>query len=274
MKALRSSPGDVRFLEDGAFQVERRIPILEALADRNSVVGEELRLLRAKLHGLAQQRGLGCVALTSALPGEGKSTLSLGLAAAQAREPGRRVLLAEADLRRPSLSSMLGIPPAPGLSEWLNGGLDQLPVRLVKPGGFYLLSAGEAVLEQPENLSSPLMEAFLQSARRAFDMVLLDVPPVLPVADTILLQDHVDGFVLVARSRLTPRDAIIDALGRLRAEKLLGVVLNDHREYKHSYTAHAYKRYGMSYTPHAHDSSNESRTKKLDESPLALGKRS
>jgi Mrp family chromosome partitioning ATPase len=274
MKALRSSPGDVRFLEDGVFQVERRIPILEALGDRNSVVGEELRLLRAKLHGLAQQRGLRCVALTSALPGEGKSTLSLGLAAAQAREPGRRVLLAEADLRRPSLSAMLGMPPSPGLSEWLNGGLDQLPVRLVKPGGFYLLSAGEAPLEQPENLSSPLMEAFVQSARRAFDMVLLDVPPVLPVADTILLQDHMDGFVLVARSRLTPRDAIIDALGRLRAEKLLGVVLNDHREYKHSYTSHAYKRYGMSYTPHAHDTGDESRKKKLESSPLALGKRS
>jgi capsular exopolysaccharide synthesis family protein len=240
--------GDVRFLEDGVTRIERPIPIIQSLADRHSVVGEELRLLRAKVQGLAQQRVLGCVALTSALPGEGKSTISLGLATAQARERGKRVLLAEADLRRPSLSSTLGVPPAPGLSEWLNGGLDQLPMRLIEPAGFFLLSAGQAPLERPENLASPLMEAFIQSARKAFDFVLLDVPPVLPVADTILLQDLVDGFVLVTRSRLTPREAVLDALGRLRPEKVLGVVLNDHREYKHSYTSYAYQRYGMGYS--------------------------
>jgi Mrp family chromosome partitioning ATPase len=91
------------------------------------------------------------------------------------------------------------------------------------------------------------MEALLASARRAFTFVLLDIPPVLPVADTILLQDLVDGFVVVARSRATSREAIREALGRLRGEKILGVVLNDHREYKHSYRSYGYERYGMRY---------------------------
>lgn len=240
-----TKPGTVRFLEDGVFRLTKAVPIIESLANSHSVVGEELRLLRAKLQSLGQKRGLGCIALTSALPGEGKSTVSLGLATAEARDRGRRVLLVEADLRRPSLSSTLGLPPSPGLSEWLNGGLDQLPVRLIEPAGFFLLSAGQAPLERPENLASPLMEAVIQSARQAFNVILVDAPPVLPVADTILLQDLVDGFLLVARSRLTPRAAILDALGRLRPDKLLGVVLNDHREYKHSYRSYAYKRYGM-----------------------------
>ena len=241
------APGDIHFLEDSVVRLTTPVPIIESLADRHSIIGEELRLLRAKLQAIRQQRSLGCIALTSALPGEGKSTLSLGLAAAHAREPGKRVLLAEVDLRRPSLSSTLGLAPAVGLAEWLNGALDQLPIRRVQPAGFHILSAGEVPLERPENIASPLMEALVESARRAFDLVILDAPPVLPVADTLLLQDLVDGYLVVARSRLTPREAILDALGRLRPEKILGLVLNDHREYKHSYTAQAYSRYGMKY---------------------------
>jgi capsular exopolysaccharide synthesis family protein len=239
--------GDVRFLEDGVIQPGKGVPILESLQDPHSVVGEELRLLRAKLQSLCQPRQLKCIAVTSALPGEGKSTLSVGLAAALARGPGRRVLLIEADLRRPTVSASLGLPPAPGLGEWLEGGLDQVPIRRVGSGGFFVLVAGQVSLERPEVLGSGLMEAVLRSARKAFDFVLLDATPVLPVADTILLQDLVDGFLLVARSRRTPREAILEALGRLAPDKVLGVVLNDHSEYKHSYKAHAYERYGMVY---------------------------
>jgi capsular exopolysaccharide synthesis family protein len=239
--------GDVRFLEDGVVQGGKDVPILEGLRNPHSVVGEELRLLRAKVHGLCQPRQLKCIAVTSALPGEGKSTISVGLAAALARGPGRRVLLVEADLRRPTISESLGLPPAPGLGEWLEGGLDQIPIRLVESGGFFILVAGQVSLERPEVLGSPLMEAVLRSARNAFDFVLVDAAPVLPVADTILLQDLVDGFLFVARSRLTPREAILEALSRIAPDKVLGVVLNDHREYKHSYKAYAYKRYGMTY---------------------------
>jgi Mrp family chromosome partitioning ATPase len=91
------------------------------------------------------------------------------------------------------------------------------------------------------------MAALLQSARGAFDFVVLDAPPILPVADAVLLQDLVDGFVLVVRSRLTPREAVREALGRLLPERVLGVVLNDHKEYRHSYRSYAYDRYGMAY---------------------------
>jgi capsular exopolysaccharide synthesis family protein len=240
-----AASGGVDFLLDGVVNTPQPVPIIDCLRDAHSVPGEELRLLRSQLRTLAQARSVKCVCISSALPGEGKSTIALGLSAALAREAGRRVLLIEADLRRPSVSATLGVPPSAGLAEWLNGGLDRVPLRLVQPGGFRLLVAGIAPLESPDSIGSPLMEALLSSARSAFDFVVLDGPPVLAVSDTILVQDLVDGLLLVARSRQTPREAILDALGRLRQEKVLGVVLNDHREYRHSYQAYAYQRYGM-----------------------------
>jgi receptor protein-tyrosine kinase len=241
--------GDVAFLDEGVVTQSRPCAIVASLRDAHSIVGEELRLLRSRLRTAGKSTTARCLALTSALPGEGKSTLTLGLAAAFAREPGRRVLLVEADLRRPTVSESLGLPPAPGLSEWLNGGLDQVPFRLVRPGGFSVVVAGQDPLERPESLGSPLMDALLRAARKAFDDVLVDAPPLLPVADAVLMQDLIDGFLVVVRSRATPRAAIHDALGRLRAEKVIGVVLNDHQAYRHSYSAYAYEKYGMSYGP-------------------------
>lgn len=240
---------DVRFFEDGIVNPRKSAPIIDSVRDAHSVAGEEFRLLRARVRSYCLQQGKKCIALSSALPGEGKSTVSLGLVAALARERGQRVLLVEADLRRPSISVTLGLDPAPGLSEWLDGALDQVPVRLYQPGGFFVLAAGQAAFDRPEALGSPLMDALLRSARGAFDFVILDAPPILPVADTILMQDLLDGFVLIVRSRSTPREAILDALGRLQSDKIVGVVLNDHREYRSSYKSSAYERYGMVYGP-------------------------
>src|SRR4029077_2526724 len=117
----------------------------------------------------------------------------------------------------------------------LNGTLDYVPVREVEPGGFFLVAAGQTGLERPELLGSPRMDAVLKVARRLFDLVLVDAVPVLPVADTVLMQDLVDGFQLVVRSRLTPRDAIHETLAKLRPDRVLAVVFNGHREYSTSY---------------------------------------
>jgi protein-tyrosine kinase len=231
-----TAAGDVRFVERDAVRPTRNAPMLTSLGDPQSVVGEELRALRAKVQALSQLRTLRCVAMTSALPGEGKSTISVGLATAFARGQGAR-------------SKALGLPPAPGLAEWLNGDLDEVPIRRVEPGGFFLLVAGQIGLARPEVLGAHLMEALVRAAREAFDFTLFDAPPILPVADTILLQELVDGFLLVARSRSTPREAILESLAKLQSEKIIGVVLNDHREYEHSYSSRAYERYGMVHGP-------------------------
>lgn len=237
--------GESPFRDCGTVTPSKQVPIINAVLDPQSVVGEELRLLRANLQGVCRPRQITCVAVTSALPGEGKSTISIGLAAALARGPGRRVLLIEADLRRPTIAKTLGLPPVAGLAEWLYGRVDRPPVRQVVGGGFQLLVAGQAAMQQPELLGSPKMDALLRSAREAYDFVLLDATPALPVADIVLLQNLIDGFLLVARSRTTPRAAILEALGRLDKMKALGVVFNDHKEYRHSYRSYAYKSYGM-----------------------------
>lgn len=189
------------------------------------------------------------MALTSPLPGEGKSTLSVGLAAALARQPGRRVLLIEVDLRRPSLTPALDLPPLAGLSEWLHGQIDHLPLRVVKPSGFSLLVAGQTQLDEPEILGSPRMEALLRVSRDLFDFVVLDAMPLVPVTDATIIQDLVDGFILVVRHRQTPRDAVQQGLAKLRPGRVLGVVMNDYREILPTYTSYAYRRYGMAYGP-------------------------
>jgi capsular exopolysaccharide synthesis family protein len=240
-----AAEGGVDFFLDGVVAVPHPVPIIDSLRENGSVAGEELRLLRANVRALAQERSIEILAVASALPGEGKSTIALGLAAALAREAGSSVLLIEADMRRPSISKTLSASPAPGLAEWLNGSLDRIPVRAVKPGNFHLLVAGQEPPERPENVGSLLMEALLVSARAVYDYVLLDCPPVLAVSDTILMQDLVDGLLMVVRSRLTPREGVLEALGRLRPDKVIGVVLNDHTEYRSSYRSYAYKSYGM-----------------------------
>ena len=236
---------EVGFCDEGVINPTKGVPILAGLRDPDSPVGEELRLLAAKVHDLGRERGATCIAVSSSLPGEGKSTISLGLASALAQEPGRRVLLIEADLRRPTLTRVLGVPDAQGLGDWLNSQVDYVPVRLVQPAGFFLLVAGHAGLKRPELMGSARMDALLQAARRLFHYVILDALPILPVADTILMQDLVDGFLLVARARYTPRDAIHEALARLRRDRVMGIVLNDHVERQGSYRSQAYKRYGM-----------------------------
>jgi succinoglycan biosynthesis transport protein ExoP len=244
-----SLPGEAALRDEGTITPRKVVPIIECLDDPNSIVGEEMRLFGANLLDTCRRQKVGCLALTSALPGEGKSTLSVGLASALGREPGRRILLIEADLRRPSLATTLGLAPAHGLSEWLNGTLDYAPVRYVEAGGFFLITAGETGLKRPEVLGSPRMESLLRAARRQFDLVLLDATPVLPVADTVLMQDLVDGFQIVVRSRRTPRDAIRDTLAKLRPDRIIGVVFNGHEEYRASHKYYGYRRYGMEDTP-------------------------
>lgn len=204
---------------------------------------EELRLLRVKVRTLGQERSLRCVGLASASPGEGKSTLAIGLAYAFAQEPAR-VLVVEADLRKPALEKYLGLRHATGLGEFLGTSVGKIPVRRIEPQGFDLLSAGRLKLPGAELLGVPRMDALLKLARSVYDFVIVDCPPLLPVADSLLLQDLLDGFLLVVRARHSPRETILKAVSRLKPDRLRGIVFNDHREILSRYYGYAYDRYG------------------------------
>ncbi len=141
-----------------------------------------------------------------------------------------RVLLLEADLRQPALERRLGLPRSGGVAEWLSGRGQGVPVRTLTPPGFGLIAGGRENLARPELLGSERMGALVGACRLAFGFVVVDCPPLSPVADAVAMQDLLDGFLLVVRGRYTPREAVTRAVSRLKQNRIHGVVFNSHPE--------------------------------------------
>ncbi|HKT70939.1 MAG TPA: CpsD/CapB family tyrosine-protein kinase [Terriglobales bacterium] len=208
-----------------------RVPLRQViyiLGAGQDPIKEQFRLLRTRLEDLAQTRPLKTILITSSLPEEGKTLVALNLAAALC-QPGRnKVLLLEADLRRPSCCSALGLSPVPGLAECC---ADHAPA----PGVVYrvsgldlcLLPAGERPTSAIDWLASPRMARVMAEVGSAFDWVLVDSAPLLPVADSVVLSRHCDGILLVVRRDRALKSALPEALNRFEPSKLLGLVLND-----------------------------------------------
>jgi Mrp family chromosome partitioning ATPase len=131
-----------------------------------------------------------------------------------------------------------------GLRQYLEGTSDVPKLRRSGSSGFWVLSAGSGVMESPEILSSPRMSRLLEAADRVFDLVIVDCPPLLPVADAVIVQDLLDGFVFVVRSRHSPRETIQQAVGLIKPGLIAGLVLNGQRDILPTYRGYAYRRYG------------------------------
>ena len=177
-------------------------------------------------------REIKTVLVTSAIPGEGKTTTALNLARTMA-ERGERVLLIDADLRRGRVDSALGTPGARGLADLVAGGvgIDEVLQEVETDGGAALtyLTAGSAS-EHPTNLLRSVRARLLvQWASRKFDHVVIDSPPVHAVADAAVLAQYADGVVVVARSGVTPYGALANAAEQLQraGAQLMGGVMND-----------------------------------------------
>jgi succinoglycan biosynthesis transport protein ExoP len=224
-------------------------PLTRKVLDEGSLPGEQFRLLGARLRALGRDRRLRRVGVVSTSQGEGKSTVTLGLARSLAVDGQHRVLLMEFDLRRPAIDRALRLPPPEvGLRQYLEGeGGATVTVRRPEAGGFWVLSAGEGTLSRPEVLTSPRMVGLLKAAERVFDYTVIDCPPLMPVADAVVFQDHIDGFVFVVRARHSPREAVQRAADLLKPDRICGVVMNDHRDILPSYREYAGRRYG--HTP-------------------------
>src|SRR3954469_1566812 len=181
--------------------------------------------------GIYTRAGLtapGVVAVTSAIGGEGKTTVALGLAVMVSQDfPERRVLLAEADLRQPVLAADFDVEPSPGLTEALEG---IYPVGLGYRETFLpnlrLLPAGEATPNPSRLLRSSRFPAVLASMQRNHDLVILDAPALLVSSDAALVTDQADGVIMVIRSGVTPAPVVNRALELIAEERLRGMVLN------------------------------------------------
>jgi polysaccharide biosynthesis transport protein len=206
------------------------------LAENGNAI-EPFRLLSSRVRALSRERQLRTIGVVSASPGEGKTTVAIGLARSLALGGQDRVLLLETDLRRPALDKALGLPPSSrGVLQHLEGGTSALLLRrLAAVDGCWVLSAGAGSFKRPDTLASPRMANLLEAARRSFAYVVLDCPPLMTVADAVLLQDQLDGFVFVIRSRHAAREAVLRAISLLKPGAIVGTVFNGHHEIIKSY---------------------------------------
>ncbi len=218
-----------RFIETTVEAGRVRDRAMRAVVRKDSLASEQMRVVRTKVHNLEESITLRCIGVVSASRKEGKTTVAFGLATALAQEDSHRVLLLEASLRNPRLASLLRVPSEPGLSEWLRGSTEEVAVRRVEPFGFWLLEAGTPCETPGDLLSHERMERLLARSRAEFDYVVVDCAALTPVADSVVLQDELDGFLLVVRSRVSREDVVRRALTNLKRGSVKGVVFHAHR---------------------------------------------
>jgi capsular exopolysaccharide synthesis family protein len=191
---------------------------------------EAYRYLRTNLRFVNMERSIRALVITSALRGEGKSTTAANLAIMSA-EAGWRTLLIDADLRRPWLAESFGLEGAVGLTDVLIGELSVADAAQQWGGrDLWILPTGVTPPNPSEVLGSRQMDTLLAQVRAAFDIVIIDTPPLLQVTDAALVAGHADGVVLVARSGRTKNGQARAAAASLTnvGARLVGCVLNMH----------------------------------------------
>lgn len=195
--------------------------------DENRIGAEEFRTLRSRLYQIREKLPLKRLMVTSALPKEGKSFVTANLGQVMVRQHGRRALIVDADLRSPGMHRHLGAPQTPGLSDYLLGECDEFSVLQRGPmENLFFLPAGRVVSSASELLANGRLKLFLQRVEPLFDWIIMDTPPVIPVADSTLLANFCDGVLMVVRSNVTPSDLARRAREEFQDKLLLGVVLN------------------------------------------------
>jgi receptor protein-tyrosine kinase len=209
-------------------------PHIVAAADPQSPIAEQYRILRTNFHSLRLRQGPKVIVVTSAVNGEGKSVTAINLAMTLAGQEHLRVVLVDADMRKSSVPKWLGLKDrGVGLSTVLervgepNGSL----VNLQSPP-LTILPAGPVPDRPSELLESTNMKRLLATLRTRFDLIIIDAPPVLPVADPGIIAAQADGVLLVVRAGKTQRKTVLQAQELLKKVKanLLGCVLT-HVEY-------------------------------------------
>jgi capsular exopolysaccharide synthesis family protein len=209
-------------------------PHIVSAIDAGSPIAEQYRILRTNLQSLKLKQGSKVIVITSAVNGEGKSVTALNLALTMARQENLRVVLVDADMRKSSIPRWLGLAHAQkGLSTVLSrdGELDGSLVSLQVPR-LAVLPAGPIPDSPAELLESVNMKRLLAALRAQFDLVIIDAPPVLPVADPGIISSQADGVLLVVRAGKTQRRTVLEAKDMLQKMKanVLGCVLT-HVEY-------------------------------------------
>jgi capsular exopolysaccharide synthesis family protein len=205
---------------------------------------EEYRTLRSRLYHLREKGSLKKVLVTSALPKEGKSFTAVNLAQVLVRQHGRRVLLIDADLRRPHLHMMLGTRLGPGLSDYLLGGSDELSImQRGQVENLFFVPGGAAIENPAELIGNGRVKTLFDRVEQLFDWIIVDSPPAVPVSDASVLAKACDGVLMVVRSNSTPADVARKAREEFSEESLVGIVLNGTSDEAAPYARYYYETY-------------------------------
>jgi len=197
-----------------------------ALTTTHDVVIHQFRRLAAVLVQAQRSRRFKTVMVTSAVPGDGKTMTSLNVALVLSESYRRRVVLIEADFRRPRIASVVRLPIGDGLSDVMKSGEDRKVWRVQLTPNLTVVPAGTPDPDPLSGLTSTRMHEFLLSAAEEFDWVILDTPPTSVAADASLLAPFTDATILVVRAGHTPNAAVQQAVDVLGRERIAGVVLN------------------------------------------------
>ncbi|MEC4990105.1 MAG: polysaccharide biosynthesis tyrosine autokinase [Oscillatoria sp. PMC 1068.18] len=206
---------------------------------------DAFRSLHANLYFISPDQPLRSIAISSSVPAEGKSTTSTNLAQAAAAM-GQRVLLVDADLRRPRIHVMMDLPNVWGLSHVISTDIEVNDVIQRSPGedNLYILTAGIIPPDPTRLLSSQKMRNLIEQLQEAFDLVIFDTPPLLGLVDAKLLAAHTDGLVMVVGLGQADQSGVKQVLEGLKMShtKVLGAIANGVKGYTPSSSSY-YQRY-------------------------------
>jgi exopolysaccharide/PEP-CTERM locus tyrosine autokinase len=195
----------------------------------SSMVAEQFKRLRTHIIRPGLENSAKTILVTSTVAGEGKSLIAVNLAITIATELHSHALLVDCDLRNPSLSRMFGLQEKKGLSDYLRGEAE-IPDLLIKTSVDKLsVFSGGTVQENPvELIGSNRMKSLVKDLKSRYDdrYIIIDSSPLLATTEPSVLNEMVDGIILVIKSGETPRESVHQAIKLLKKEKILGVVLN------------------------------------------------
>ncbi|MYL20113.1 polysaccharide biosynthesis tyrosine autokinase [Halobacillus litoralis] len=194
-----------------------------------SPIAEQFRTIRTNLQFASVDTDLQTMVVTSPNPSEGKSVTTANTAVVFAQQ-GKKTLLVDADLRKPTIHYTFRVPNTAGLSNYLIGA--QRIEDIVNPTDLNkldIMTCGPIPPNPSELLGSKKMQEFIEEAKQTYDIIIFDTPPVHAVTDSQVLSNFVDGVLLVVRSKQTDKESALKAKEQLEQSQvnLLGVVLND-----------------------------------------------
>ncbi|MFZ1005632.1 MAG: CpsD/CapB family tyrosine-protein kinase [Candidatus Sulfotelmatobacter sp.] len=207
---------------------------LVSVGAEESLGAEKFRFLAVKLRQLRQSRTLKKVLITSTIPQEGKSTVAANLACTLARRKQHKTLLLEGDLRRPAVAEKFGLGRLPGLCEWLSGKTENISIYRLESLGLWILPAGSAPQNPLELMQSGKLPSLMEQLEVWFDWIVIDSPPVLPLADASIWSRMADGILLVTRRGITEKQQLQRGLEAIERSKLLGALVNSSSNVAHS----------------------------------------